>query len=268
MNKSFLWFIGKRLRPPELALLVKFLFRIKRRQVTVPDGRVYFVDPASDFGLSLLNSESYEKEMTHAIQSILGEGDTFIDIGSNEGFFSILASKIFGPAGHVYSIEPQQRLWEILMKNISLNNCFNTQLLPLGIGSAEQTLTLNLYSTLNTGASSFGKDYNFKVSFAGARKWLYGHQTVKVKPLDEIAKIFPERIKLIKIDVEGFEFEVLKGMTLILNSQRIDHLLIEIHEYALMQLGETEKSITNFLTGYGYLESKVSGNLNLYSRKA
>ena len=87
-------FIGRKLRPVELALFTKWLLRIKRQEHTLPDESKFYIDPISEFGLKLMRNNSYETDMTNQVQKVLKPGDIFVDLGANEGFFSIVGSKI------------------------------------------------------------------------------------------------------------------------------------------------------------------------------
>lgn len=265
MNIKALEFIGRRLRPTELALLIKFLLGIKRVKYSLPDGRIYYIDPISDFGLKLQKNNNYEMEMTQTISALLRNGDTFIDLGSNEGYFSILASKLCGTKGKVFSIEPQQRLWEVIKTNCAINNCTNIQLLPFAIGSKNDHLVMNLYPTLNTGASSLSSNFNFKISFEKIRRKIYGQQSVKILRLDNLIDVLPKNIKLIKIDIEGFEFEAIKGSEMLLKDKLFANILVEIHPEALKSMNQNEIQLSEFLVGFGYNKRIISHNLNLYS---
>ncbi|GIV28932.1 MAG: hypothetical protein KatS3mg027_2746 [Bacteroidia bacterium] len=257
--------IGRKIRPVELRLFLKWLFRIKRQRISLLDGRIYEIDPISNLGLHLIKHGYYEAEMTEQIKKLLGKGDTFIDIGANEGYFSILASKLVSESGKVYSIEPQERLWKIILKNAMINQLSNIHLLPFGIGSTNEELKLQLYPSINSGATTFSKSYGFKVAFVEIRNKMYGYQYSKVITLDSIADIFPAEIKLVKIDIEGFEFEALKGAQRLLEKKRINHLLVEIHHSVLQKINQSEELIDTFMQNFGYIKTKVCSNLNLYS---
>ncbi len=264
MKISQLEFIGRKLRPIELALLAKYFLRLKRKPIQLADGRIYSIDPISDLGLILQKQGVYEPAMERTIAEILQEGDTFIDLGSNEGYFAIFASKRCGNRGRVFAIEPQQRLWEVITANCALNQAKNVQLLPFGMGATPQEMTLQLYPSTNSGASSFSPKFNFSISFAALRKKIYGTQTVKICQLDEWIDIFPPSVKLIKIDIEGFEFEALKGATQLLTQKAFQHILVEIHPAALQGMGQSEAQLDEFLANFGYTKKRLGNNLNLY----
>jgi len=267
MYIQVLEFIGKRLRPVELRLLAKWFFRVKRKVICLEDTRKYEIDPISDLGLKLLIDKEYEPEMTKVINMMLKEGDYFIDLGANEGYFSILAGKLCGCSGKVFAIEPQRRLWNVILNNSIQNELINIQLLPIGIGSAKGKQPLHLYPTINSGASSFSDSLNFKISFSWLRKFLYGTQIALIISLDNIKEIFPKPVKLIKIDIEGFEYEALKGATISLKEKLFENILIETHPEALKALGQSEEDIDIILNRYGYGKKTISSNLNLYTIK-
>lgn len=267
MNIKLLEFIGRKLRPVELRLLIKWVLSLKREKVVLPGNQVFEVDPISDFGLRLIKDNSYELEMTNFIESLLDKDDTFIDLGANEGFFTVLAGLLVSKKGKVFSIEPQKKLWSVIQNNISLNELCNVQLLPFGIGSKKQERNLQLYPSTNSGATSFSNSYNFKITFDKIRKRIYGTQLVKLITLDDLHEIFPKKVKLIKIDIEGFELEALKGATNLLRNKRFVFILIEIHHQALLGLNQSEQMIDDLLIGFDYSKNKIAENLNLYTAK-
>src|SRR5690242_17630309 len=98
-----------RVRPAFVASAIKRVLRLRRQLVTTPLGS-FEVDPVSHLGLSLLTHYSYEPEMESFIEREIGPGMTFIDVGANEGYFSIAAARRVGLQGRVISVEPQARL--------------------------------------------------------------------------------------------------------------------------------------------------------------
>lgn len=265
MNISQLEFIGRDLRPVELRLLARFIFRIRRKEFRLPDQRMYWIDPVSDLGLQLLKNKAYEPEMTRVIEELLVAGDTFVDLGSNEGYFAILAGKKCGEAGKVIAIEPQERLWGIIRKNCMLNELKNVELLPYGIGSRKEKRTLHLYPSTNSGASSFSENFNFRIAAGWLRKFFYGSQEVDMLCLDDLRSYFPDHVRLLKIDIEGYELEALKGAVSILKERVFKNILIEVHPEALAGLRQHESEIDAWLISFGYVKQVIAGNLNLFS---
>lgn len=267
MNFKLYEFIGKRLRPVELALFVKWVLRIKRRVFHMPDNSKFYIDPISEFGLTLMKNHDYEVEMSDQIRKVLKKGDTFIDLGANEGYFSIIGSRIVGVEGTVISIEPQGRLWNIIIKNIEVNGFSNVKLLPYGIGSNSGEAVINLYPTLNSGASTVAASFDFKVSFKGIRKSAYRSEKITIKTLDQVISSVKE-VKLIKIDIEGFEFESLNGAIGLLEKGVFKNILIELHHESLASMQQNAGMIDDLLIKYGYFKNEINKNLVLYSIKS
>ena len=147
---------------------------------------------------------------------------------------------------------------------MEINGLSNVMLLPYGIGSSNGEAEMHFYPNLNSGASSLAKSFNFKVSLRKFRKAIYSTSKISIKTLDEIFE--PGRnIKLMKIDIEGFELEALKGAKQLLGNHKIQNLLIEIHPEALHSMDQSEKEIDTHLAEYGYTKKDIAKNLVLYS---
>jgi FkbM family methyltransferase len=248
--------IAGSIRPIELASLIKKILRIKRGEHSLANGCTFYLDPASNFGMRLIKNGNYESECTNAILNILGEGDTFVDLGANEGYFSILASKKVGKNGKVFSIEPQQRLWEVIEKNYELNYCANATIIPYAVSEKEERLIINLYPTINTGASSLSNEENFGKTRSNMRKKFFGTQHIQTKQLDNLAEDYHiGKINLIKIDIEGFEFFALRSAKNLLKNKLIDHIFVEFHPSHLRDLGQSTEEIAAFLISFGYEKS-------------
>jgi FkbM family methyltransferase len=263
MNLKITNFIANHLRPLELILLVKFLFRIKRKKVTTKNDNIFWVDPISHFGLFLLNGRPYEPEMTDPILEILENGDTFVDLGSNEGYFSVLASKRCGPTGKVYAIEPQKRMWDVIITNIINNKLHNVTLFPYAIGSEPLELKMTIYPSFNTGASTLSNSFNFKVPLI--RKLFYREEKITVTTLDELSVNLGKEVKLMKIDIEGFEFEALKGGKKCLEQKIFKNILVEIHPAALMGMNQSVEQMDTYVKSFGYQGRYISSGLILYT---
>ena len=239
-------FIAKKVRPIELAALLKRLLFIKRKFRKINEN-YWYLDPISDFGLRLSKDRFYEKEFTSLILRNLKEGDTFVDLGTNEGYFSVLASKKVGQSGRVYSIEPQSRLHSIFSKNINKNKCYNVSLIPFAVSDQEREIEITLSPSINTGSSTFVKQ--------SRRKW-WKRETVLATTLDKLfmSKQIPE-IDLIKIDIEGFELLALQGAKEMLQSKKIKKLLIEVHPEQLKNLGQSVGELEQLLNNHGYFKT-------------
>lgn len=233
----------------ELAYGIKSMLMIKRRDVEVGD-QTFYLDPVSDFGIRLMNSGTYEPEIKEQISGILNEGDTFVDLGANEGYFTILASQKVGPSGAVITIEPQERLWSVILRNVQLNACTNVQLVPYAIGEKKEQVEFILTPSLNTGSSGIVKS---------SRNSMWKRQITTSITLDSL--LGKRKVKLIKIDIEGYEFFALKGASEVLRSGQIENIVMELHPAQLKQLGQSEEAVIKYLADFGY-----QGKNGLYTR--
>src|ERR1700722_6804635 len=141
-----------RVRPAQLCDLTKRVLCVQRKCVETRTGHRFWIDPVSILGIHLLRDRTHEARMTTLVQLLLGPSDVFIDIGANEGYFSVIASSQV-PNGAVHCIEPQSRLLGILHKNFELNGS-NVILHETAISDQDGRLDLFLRPSTNTGASS------------------------------------------------------------------------------------------------------------------
>ena len=147
------------------------------------------------------------------------EGDTVIDIGAHIGRYTITSSKQVGDSGKVVAIEADPDNFQLLKRNIALNNL--TNVLPLNYAVFSTRTRMKLYE------QSASAKYN-SVMFARAAE-SKNYVEVNADTLDNILKQNGvNQVNWIKIDVEGAEFEVLKGSTKTLSGESIS-LFVEIH---------------------------------------
>lgn len=183
-------------------------------------------------------SEHYESKTISVFKKIAKKGSVIMDIGAHIGKYTILAAK-FGKK--VISIEPSKENFEILKLNVQLNNLANVLLLRIAVGEK------NKYAKL------------FKLDTSG-------HYSLNSKKATRIfEKVFCERLSIIvrklniktvdlmKIDVEGAEYEVLMGGKSLLRKHKIKNLIIEIGNQNFLK-------VMKFLTTLGYKIKKIEDN--------
>src|SRR5687767_9222133 len=102
MNLKYYEFITGKIRPAQLVVFVKKCIPIRRRYFAFNNVNLY-IDPVSHFGLRILRDKIYEPQVTSFVQQLLLPGDVFIDLGANEGYFSVIASKLAGDGGRFFA---------------------------------------------------------------------------------------------------------------------------------------------------------------------
>ncbi len=178
------------------------------------------VDPAYDKGLERTLSiyGTYEEGTLRIMSQVLREKSTFIDIGANIGLMSLHAAQILKKTGRVLSFEALPSTYDILQQNIKLNKFENIEAINMALGSTSGTIDIFDNDEINRGSSSLIKSEHSNSS----------HQT-SIMPFDEFLDKHPEinNISSIKIDVEGWELEVLKGAKQLLSNPEAPVCIVE-----------------------------------------
>lgn len=152
-------------------------------------------------GNALIRYGEYGEFEHEFLTSLVTVGDGVIEVGANIGTHTVGLAKAVGGNGIVIAIEPQPEVFRILCANLALNSIFNATPLACGCGDHSHTMivpTLD-YSSANWHNSGGG-------SLASSGKGT----PVSVTPLDDLVEDVPN-LRLVKIDVEGMEREVLLG---------------------------------------------------------
>ncbi len=171
------------------------------------------------------------------IHGLLQKGDTFIDVGANIGALSITAALAVGETGRVLSIEPHPRIFKYLEGNLALNNVKNCQLVNVALGDHVGTVRFS--------DRRFTDDQN-SIGFAKNQK---GGVDVPLQLLDDLTGHFPT-IHVLKIDVEGYEFFVLRGAKHTLS--KTNTLFFESYDPTFKQNGSSCAEIFAFIEKQGF----------------
>lgn len=160
---------------------------------------------------------TFEPHYVDVLRSLIKEGDCVFDIGANIGFYSVLFSRWVGESGNVFAYEPDPSNLELLKRNLTLNGCHNTIIRELALGTTEgeDTFSRDLF-TGSTGHLGRGTTYGEVLFGDGSREVLVKVKTTTVDL--EAQRHRPPNV--IKLDIEGGEFDVLQGSTGLLASHR------------------------------------------------
>lgn len=212
-----------------------------RTVVSTPHG-VFWIDPMSVFGNSITAGVP-DPQTTKAIEMYLSPGSVFVDVGANEGYFTVQAAKVCGPAGRVYAIEPQPRCCAVLETNCRLNGATNVKILPVAVSDHSGRLTLHLHAVTNPGATSIVRP--------GRSSWR--QLTVDCMPLERLLDSEGVgSVDLLKMDIEGAEYEAILGSPAMFRSGRIRSIALEYHPDILDRRGLRSAEIHHFLLDCGY----------------
>lgn len=231
-----------RIRPAPVASALKRLLRVRRHEHQTAEG-VFWLDPASYLGATLLRNNVYEPALLETLKNRLRLGDTFVDVGANEGYFSVIAARAVGAHGRVIAIEPQARVQPILRRNIELNNCRNVTLVQAAVSDCCGTAELHLTPDMNNSASSLTQPTRYALR----------RETVPQLTLERIwEQAGITQCTLMKVDIEGWEYEAVLGSRSLFLQGKIEALALELHPHLLTPRGRDASEITNFLASCGY----------------
>ena len=183
-----------------------------------------------------LGRRAPETEYVYHLPQLVRAGDTCIDIGANLGYYARTISRLAGPAGRVYAVEPVAPIRKVLSRN--LRRCGNTEILPFALGAAAGPIRMGNDSARENGY--FGTGRNF-VNEGGGRSDV--EFTAEMRRGSELFARLP-RLDFIKCDIEGYEAVVMEEMRPLLERFR-PTVLIETG-------GENRPRIVRLFTRLGY----------------
>ena len=176
-------------------------------------------------GRLLATSGIWEPHVTAAFTHLLSPGDVCVDAGAHIGYFALLASRLVGASGHVYALEPAPETYEKLCANLELNAARNVTALCLGAGAEDGFELLYPAPAGNTGSAAFRHQWG-----VGADDHVAAPRTVPVRAISSILERAElPRLRLVKIDVEGYELYALHGLVGIFEAGYRPALIVEVH---------------------------------------
>jgi FkbM family methyltransferase len=178
----------------------------------------------------------FEQEIWKYLQPRRGE--VFTDIGAHVGKYTLQVAKRLGRYGLVVAVEPNPKNFLALLRGVELNDLQNV--ISLNCAAWSQNCKLRMFLGDSSGHHSACKNTGF------------GYFEVEAKTIDDILKTLNiEHVDWIKIDVEGAEFEVLKGM---------GKTLTEMHPRIIIEaFHENLRDIKNLLEKHGYKTILIKG---------
>ncbi len=226
--------------------------------VHVDDIGLLYLDPVSHLGRTILTDGVYEPETVSLLHEYIKPGHTVFDIGANEGVMSVCAANLVGPSGRVVAIEPQSRLLDVLEINLSLNATGRYDLIHGAVSDLNgQVVAISLHPAGNTGASSIVRPY----------RWSSKKEDVPTVTITQVAtSLGIDRIDFVKVDVEGYEPEVVKSLRPLLADNRVGNLLIDYHVSILSKRGIDAHVIHDSIldSGYKAVKGTPAGGYVLY----
>jgi FkbM family methyltransferase len=182
----------------------------------------------------------YERELAY-LERLVSPGTTVVDAGANYGIYTVAAARLVGPSGRVLSFEPGSQAFSVLKKNIKINQFQNVRAYHVAL--SDKNGKARLYHSEH-GQTSFSLGYpkNARVAF----------EEVTTRTLESVLEEEGAgQVGLIKLDVEGAEELVLRGVEkIIVHSRPI--IIMEMNAFAAEGLDLRRTGSWELLKSYGY----------------
>ncbi len=191
----------------------------------------------------------YEEETSHFFATVLRPGDSFIDIGTHVGYFSMLAASLIGPEGTVISFEPEPRNFQQLLDHIELNGFGNVAPINAAVGAKTGRAEFHINGDNDGGHALWEVGLH---PFNQQSRSAPQTRTVDIVALDSFLLDLGISPRVVKIDVEGAEHSVLLGAHETLTKRPIPFIVAEINRFGLQKMGTSEQAIRRYMTGLGY----------------
>jgi len=183
-----------------------------------------------------------EQRILKNLISNLNLGDVVYDIGANIGIYTVILAKAVGNNGKVVAFEPEKESADRLQDNVKINNLNNVQIVRKALG--DNNSQGKLYIGKTTGNFSLVKTYEEGINY----------QTVEIIKGDEFVKAQNLPIpKLVKIDIEGYEYSALSGLRETLIHPDCKIICCEVHP-GLFPEGITEDKVLELIKSFGFLK--------------
>lgn len=239
-------------------LFVKKAFgRLRRRTARIPNhaiveqmkGGVRFEHKRLSFldedDIRAMMTQSYDITLCDCFRKCLSPGRIVLDVGANIGYMSAVAASCVGTSGEVHGFEPLTECFERLQNLSRLNPQFRFFFNNTAIGAHKGSLTIG-----------FNPEGDMRNATLVPGKQAPQTREVPVLRLDNyIAEKIaaPERIGIIKIDVEGFEFSVLQGLERFFATSSFRPLIVcEVKPWEIRNLGYTMREFDSYMKQFGY----------------
>jgi FkbM family methyltransferase len=215
-----------------------------------------------DFAIYFLRG--FERSTSRVISRYVRSGMTVLDIGANIGAHTLILDKLVKPGGRVLAFEPTEYAFHKLLRNVQLNPCLEDTIKCfqcfLTYGLLRSTYPKSIYSNwpLSGGHDRHAEHLGEPMGTLGA--WAAALDRV-------LADLYVDKVNLVKLDVDGFECNILEGAAEMLKRDR-PILILELAPYVHRERG---KSFENFIEildtlGYGFYDQHTGKPLPRLAR--
>ena len=210
---------------------------IKPELVDLHDFKIYVNPNDLCIGRVISTTKTYESHVTQIMKKFLKRGMTFLDVGANVGYYSLLAASIIGPSGKIIAVEPGQLNVKLLYLRSIINKFNNIDIYPFA--ASDRRGLVSYADCLNNGTICYQSD----------PRQLLNLDLVYSEKLDNLV----DRVDIIKIDVEGADYLALRGA----------NRLLETHPIIFAEFGPPALQLVSGISGEKYLELLIDAKYNI-----
>lgn len=226
-------------RDVELPCTTGYGAHMLTRPCQMVEGRIFF------FGV-------WEPNVTALFESFVRRGDVVVDVGANVGYYTLLSSRLVGPAGRVYAVEPSATTRQRLQRHLALNSVANVTVLPVAAWDRDGAAELH-FNECEAGSSSL-RDLSCGTT----------SEQVELRCLDDLVRESDvPRISLIKLDIEGAELHALRGLSRLLDANRRLAIIAEVNPEMLEGLGSSADALSAFLREKGFIARRIPNSYDV-----
>ncbi|MCK4829007.1 FkbM family methyltransferase, partial [bacterium] len=214
---------------------------LKSYLIKFPNLKVYL--NLEDQRFLAVGNELTRGEIDKILSLFISEEDTFVDVGANQGSYSLIATKILGESGSIVSIEPQPQLAANIKKSLEINSICKFEVHQMAVGDTDGTLDL-IIPRSSSGAAGLYREHS---GIDGCTKL-----KVPVRRFDDSIdwKNFSGSV-FVKLDIEGAELAFLKGAQKMMSTHK-PLLFMEINPVALTASETSKEELVTTLQNIGY----------------
>jgi FkbM family methyltransferase len=184
----------------------------------------------------------FEWAETNFVRNSLRPGQTFVDVGANIGWHTLMAASRVGSSGRVVAIEPAASTFLELQSNVQLNRFRNVTMHQLGLSDREGSVEIFRNNEDDSGGNTMFRSADHVPL-----------ETVQARRGDDVlSEAGVEVIDLLKVDVEGAEMLVLRGLERFFSEGRIKSMMLEINAPQLRSAGASPQDLLDFVHANGF----------------
>ena len=237
-------FLRRKLGP----VIVPFFFRIsaKTKETFSVHGHDMVLASQGKYPPIDMVMGTYEKHTYRLFEELVRQQMVVIDIGAHVGYYTLLAARRVGPTGKVYAFEPEPANHSLLIKNIQLNEYRNIEAIQGAVTDRVGSSKLFLTDSYNGTHSTYRRNSD------------NGSVAVDTTTLDAFleSREWPD-VGLIKVDVEGAEIDVMKGMAQLVERSPNLKLIMEFNPSELKSGGADPLQFFDQLAAWGFKAHRI-----------